>query len=225
MPEHFDPGKYLTKIGQADYLEVKWRLVWLRSADPAATIRTEMVHFSPGDYAIFRAEIILTTGGSATGFGEEDSGDFRDFVEKAETKALGRALAALGFGTQFTPDFDFGADRERVVDAPVDGAALRARNPRPPVSPPEQVEALNETNGRDTAASQAREQAERADGNEIVSESTLNTLKDHAKAHGWGVATLQSEATLLFGVSALPKLTNDQARQLWRAAKQNPVKK
>jgi len=241
----FDPSQYLTKVGTADYLEVKYRLLWVRTEHPDATIQTELVHFSPGDYAIFKATIILTTGGSATGWGEEDSGDFRDFVEKAETKSLGRALAALGFGTQFTPDFDFGAERQRVVDSPVDATTIRAKGQAPQAlrtvtdseaaaeqaaavkQQAEEIEMLrkqtaNAANAKDTEASQARE---KADADEIVSVSTLDTLKEHAKAYGWGVATLQSEARLQFGVTTLTKLTNQQARQLWRAAKSGPAPK
>jgi len=95
---------------------VKWRLLWLRTEHPDAEIATEMTSFT-GDAAVFRAKVTIPGGGSATGWGQEQYSDFRDFVEKAETKALGRALAALGFGTQFATDFDEGTDR--VVDAPV----------------------------------------------------------------------------------------------------------
>lgn len=71
--------------------------------------------------AVFKASITLSNeiGGYATGWGSEGYDDFRDYLEKAETKAIGRALAALGFGTQFTPDFDFSGDSDKVVDAPV----------------------------------------------------------------------------------------------------------
>ncbi len=69
--------------------------------------------------AVFRARVPIPGGGSATGWGSETAGDFRDYLEKAETKAIGRALAALGFGTQFCPDFEFGAAVGRVVDSPV----------------------------------------------------------------------------------------------------------
>ena len=55
----------------------------------------------------------------ATGWGSETAADFGDYVEKAETKALGRALAALGFGTQFCEDYGYGAEAGRVVDTPV----------------------------------------------------------------------------------------------------------
>ncbi len=40
----------------------------------------------------------LADGASATGWGSEYREQFPNFIEAAETKALGRALAALGFG-------------------------------------------------------------------------------------------------------------------------------
>lgn len=117
-PTAFDPGRYLTRINNGDYLEVKWRLVWLREAHPDASVETELHRFDDTQ-AVFKATVTIPGGGSATGWGSESPGDFRDFLEKAETKALGRALAALGFGTQFCPDFEFGAAQQRVVDAPI----------------------------------------------------------------------------------------------------------
>ena len=123
---NFDPSRYLTKVGSSDYLEVKWRLVWLREAHPGATIDTELVSHDD-QMAVFRARVSIPEGGSATGWGSEGYNDFRDYLEKAETKALGRALAALGFGTQFCPDFDFGAVQGAVVDSPIDFASTRGQ--------------------------------------------------------------------------------------------------
>lgn len=122
----FEPARHLTRINGAEYLEVKWRLVWLRESFPDAAIATELHHVDERQ-AIFKATVTIPGGGSATGWGSESPGDFRDFLEKAETKALGRALAALGFGTQFCPDFDFGSDQQRVVDSPVKPFASRNR--------------------------------------------------------------------------------------------------
>lgn len=122
----FDPSKHLSKVGGADYLEVKWRLVWLRETHPTAAIDTDLVSHAD-DVAVFRATVAVPGGGSATGWGSESVGDFRDYIEKAETKAIGRALAALGFGTQFCPDFDFGAAANRIVDTPIDFASTRGR--------------------------------------------------------------------------------------------------
>jgi hypothetical protein len=131
----FNPSRYLTKVSGSDYLEVKWRVLWLRTEHPDAEIETEMTTFS-GEQAVFRARVSIPGGGSATGWGSETYNDFRDFVEKAETKALGRALAALGFGTQFCDDFVFGAHENRIVDSPVNVQARSApvdRDRFPPV--------------------------------------------------------------------------------------------
>ena len=59
-----------------------------------------MVQHDP-QMAIFKATVTLPTGGKATGYGSETASDFPDFIEKAETKAIGRALNALGYGAQF----------------------------------------------------------------------------------------------------------------------------
>ena len=115
VPEDgFDPSKYLTRVNGSDYLEVKWRLVWLRLRHPDATIETELVDHVDST-AIFRAQIAIPGGGSSTGWGSESAGDFRDYLEKAETKAIGRALAALGFGAQFCGDHEVGSERGAVI--------------------------------------------------------------------------------------------------------------
>jgi hypothetical protein len=125
-PKQFDPSRYLTKIGPADYLEVKWRLVWLRTDHPDADLQTQVVHYDD-DHALFKATISIPGRGSATGYGSETRADFREFMEKAETKAVGRALAALGFGTQFCADYEFSEGSNKVVDSPVDFASTRGR--------------------------------------------------------------------------------------------------
>ena len=126
----FDPTQYLSNFDGRDYLEVKWRLLWMRSQHPDARITTEIVqHNEENGFALFRAEVEVPTGGKATGWGSETVRDFHDYIEAAETKAIGRALAALGFGTQFCTDFDFSANarpgRPQVVDAPVNLAEPR----------------------------------------------------------------------------------------------------
>src|SRR2546421_9451041 len=97
----FDPTAHLVKLkGNALYLPVTWRLVWLREEHPDAEITTEMVQLDlDAKLAIFRAEVKIPGKGSATGYGSETERDFPvAWIEKAETKALGRALAALGLG-------------------------------------------------------------------------------------------------------------------------------
>jgi hypothetical protein len=128
----FDAGKYLTNLNGRDYLEVKWRLLWLRTEHPDAVIETELVKHG-GGLALFRARAAIPGAGIATGWGSETADDFGDYIEKAETKALGRALAALGYGTQFCEDFDFSADsNKRGRRAP---AATGGGGPRRVASP------------------------------------------------------------------------------------------
>jgi hypothetical protein len=52
----------------------------------------------------------------------EYSERFLDFVEKAETGAIARALAVAGYGTEAALDLDEGVEEGRIADAPVSGA-------------------------------------------------------------------------------------------------------
>lgn len=152
----FNPNEHLMQLknnrGSSDYLEVKWRLVWFRTDNPNGTIETEEVVVDMKEevssevfvwnnekrksekimktargYARFKATVTDGKGGKATGHGSESAVDFPDFIEKAETKAVGRALAMLGYGTQFTGDEL--SEAHRIVDAPV---AHPENNHQPP---------------------------------------------------------------------------------------------
>ena len=68
-------------------------------------------------YARFKATVTDGKGGHATGTKTENAANFPDYVEKAETGSIGRALAALGYGTQFAPELD---EEHRIVDSPVE---------------------------------------------------------------------------------------------------------
>jgi len=128
----FDPTPYLRQLrgraGGADYLDVKWRLLWLRKEHPDAEIVTELVQHDP-QMAIFKATVTVPTGGKATGYGSETASDFPDFIEKAETKAIGRALNALGYGAQFG---DFQRPEEFVSEH---GPELPGRQAAPAARP------------------------------------------------------------------------------------------
>lgn len=102
-----------------DYLQVQQRLVWFVEEKPDWSIETEAVHLTD-DSAYFRATIRDESGRiRATAHKYENNLSFPDhFREKAETSAIGRALALVGFGTQFCGDeLDEG---ENIVDAPVE---------------------------------------------------------------------------------------------------------
>lgn len=177
----FEPARFLTRVNGSDYLEVKWRLVWLRDRHPDAVIETELVSHHDNT-AVFRARIEVPGGGSSTGWGSESAGDFRDYLEKAETKAIGRAAAALGFGTQFCPDFEFGAAAGRVVDAPVKVSRLNRAGPAPERHDTGAVAAI----GPDQSATQRQ----------------LRYLQAVAREAGLDAAALDERAMEEFGVQA-----------------------
>jgi hypothetical protein len=69
----------------------------LRAEHPDAQIATELIRLDDA-IVVIRASITLPNAGSATGFGATSSGG-PAAVETAETRALSRALALLGYGS------------------------------------------------------------------------------------------------------------------------------
>lgn len=116
----FNPNEHMMKLKGKDYLQVAWRLVWFREDHPDFGINADALTITE-DHAVFKAVITDANGTQlSSGHGSESKKDFGDFIEKAETKAVGRALAMLGYGTQFAADeLDEG---ERIVDSPIDRA-------------------------------------------------------------------------------------------------------
>ena len=107
------------------YLDVKYRLLWFRLHRPKGKIDTEIIHVDdksavvccklyedkadPVDQYVARscAQRFITT----EKFGNR-------YLEIAETAALGRVLAAAGYGTQFCGGTDMFGDI--IADAPID---------------------------------------------------------------------------------------------------------
>lgn len=141
----FNPNEHLMQLksreGSKDYLAVQWRLVWFRSMCPEGTIDTEEIFDDPDKefeaetfvwnaekrksekvtkrakgWAKYKAVVTDGRGGRATGHKTEKGVDFSDYAEKAETGSVGRALAMLGYGTQFAAEL---SEEHRIVDAPV----------------------------------------------------------------------------------------------------------
>jgi len=137
----FTPADYTIDLKGKDYLPVAARVKWFRTIHPHGSIETREVcvdldrPFTKGGgkvcgYARFHATV-RDADGRLLGEGTktENAANFFDFVEKAETGAIGRALAAAGYGTELDQDLDEG----RVVDAPRDRKAphLTRANPGP----------------------------------------------------------------------------------------------
>ena len=103
---------------KTEYLPVQWRLFWFRLENPKGKVDSHMLTIDlERGAAIFETYVEREDGGSARMHGSETAGDWKDYIEKAQTKSLGRSLAAVGYGSQFTDtEFDEG---ERIVDSPV----------------------------------------------------------------------------------------------------------
>lgn len=110
---------YLNLKGKK-YLQVADRLIWFREDRNDWRIWTTLVEYNQ-EFALVRAEIADPEGHIlATAHKQEHRAQFYDMIEKAETAAIGRALAYLGYGTQFaqeleTPDTE---DGPKIVDSP-----------------------------------------------------------------------------------------------------------
>lgn len=104
--------------------------------------RSEKILKTAKGYCEFEATVFVKIGNvKKRGMGNkaECAANFSDYKEKAQTGAIGRALATLGYGTQFTADeFDEG---HRIVDSPVD---------RPPA--PASESRNGQSNGSTTSA-------------------------------------------------------------------------
>lgn len=106
------------------YLEVAQRLVWFAEENPKYVIESTFPTMNNDETIALTKVVILDDKNQiikqATGIKRETREDFSDHTEKAQTSSLGRALAMLGYGTQFTADeLDEG---DRIVDSPVEKA-------------------------------------------------------------------------------------------------------
>jgi len=124
----FDPKDHLMNLKGRDYLNVQSRLLWFIRDQRALiaaglarepySVRTELVELDrEAGWAHFKTVARDVLGNESVMYGSEAAKDFADYIEKASTKSLGRALLGLGYGTAFAPEMDEG---ERVVDAPLD---------------------------------------------------------------------------------------------------------
>jgi predicted nucleic-acid-binding protein len=106
----FNAAQHLIKLKGKDYLPVAARLAWINHDEKSFVIKTEIVQMSD-THAIVRATVTIFSeekdiAREATAVKREDKAHFADFLEKAETGSVGRALGMLGFGTLHTEDFD-----------------------------------------------------------------------------------------------------------------------
>lgn len=126
----FNPAEFTRELMNDDgsmslYLDVKYRMLWFRLHRPNGKIDTEIVHVDEKSAVVCcklysdrgdPAEQYLAKSCAQRFISQEKYGD--RYLEIAETAAIGRVLAAAGYGTQFcgTADMLSGI----IADAPVD---------------------------------------------------------------------------------------------------------
>lgn len=108
-------GQWVTR--QEAYLPVRARIMAFREQYPQGTIDTKPLTIDvERGFACFEATATTGDGGRAVAHGSETRADFEDFIERSETRAVGRCLGLLGFGTEYAVDMD---ELPHVADAPV----------------------------------------------------------------------------------------------------------
>lgn len=114
--------KLLIKVqGGRDYLTVAGRLLWLREEHPDWGIETNPV-VADIEKGVFIFHAVLRDGEGkiiSSGTKMETVRGFADACEKSETGAIGRALGAAGYGTEFM--LDELNEGQRIVDSPARG--------------------------------------------------------------------------------------------------------
>jgi hypothetical protein len=123
MMKMFNPRDHFISLKGKQYLPVAARIAWFRDECPDWTVNTYAVpELSGADYCTFACEILDNNGRLiAKGHKTEHEKHFADYREKAETGAIGRALALCGFGTLFAQELEepiTPAGDMRIVDTP-----------------------------------------------------------------------------------------------------------
>jgi len=111
-------------VTQSDYLEVKWRRVWFNEEHPDWKVLISVQMYPENDIpkaCLAKAEVYNDKNELVTiGWGYSTVEMFKRFVEKACTAAEGRALASIGYGTQWAEEYYEDTDSaENLVDSPV----------------------------------------------------------------------------------------------------------
>lgn len=211
----FDPKEHLMSLKGKDYLQVMWRLVWFREDKPLWSIETEPVQLTDTG-ARFRATIKDENGRTVqTGYGSETARDFGDFYEKAETKAVGRALAMLGYGTQFTAlELDEG---ERIVDSP---AEVRKPEQKPQAATPKQDAAKNAQKAQ--KATEAPQTVNNPPKTETPGKSAVERVQSFVVKSRMKAESIMTVCKH-YGVNTIGEMTEEQAQDYIKQAQAKGV--
>ena len=112
-----DNGMVKWEKTETDYLPVAARIAWFRKEHPLWSIITKVEQVGRQSRCYESDHQRYVGNGDRNGQEKETEMVFPDYIEKAETGAIGRALAMCGYGTLQAPEFD---EQDRLADAPVE---------------------------------------------------------------------------------------------------------
>ena len=102
---------------ETEYLPVSARIAWFRTEHPKLAIDTEIEALTEGKVrvraTIYGEDNTVLSSAMKTG----DKARFGDYVEKAETGAIGRALSLAGYDLASAPDLD---EEDMLANAPIE---------------------------------------------------------------------------------------------------------
>ncbi len=110
-----------------DYLQIVHRIVWFREQYPQWTIDTHPVQID-ATIAIMSASIKDETGRVLSkAHGAQLAKSFPAYIEKAESKSVGRALGFLGFGTAHAQELEDEdqKDLSTLADSPLHNTSTK----------------------------------------------------------------------------------------------------
>lgn len=154
-----DMSRFMVPMrGGKQYMTVAGRLLQFRCDHPTWGIVTEAVEINATPegnkppFAIFRACIFNEDGRlMATGTKMEDAKGFGDWLEKAETGSVGRALVMLGYCTDGVPELD---EEGGFADSPIKASRPHPQQEQPRPQPMQERRQESSVNVRTQAQEQ-----------------------------------------------------------------------
>ena len=192
--EGFNPAEFTRELSNEDgtmslYLDVKYRLLWFRLHRPEGKIDSEIIRVDDKSAVVScrlyndkndPAEQYIARACAQRFMSSERFGD--RYLEIAETAALGRALAAAGYGTQFCGSSDMLGDV--IADAPIelppedDDLPASASRVVHQMAQPEPATPVLQAPVREPEIKPVRKRGEAASVEELLNTMTLEDAKN-----------------------------------------------
>ena len=192
--EGFNPAEFTRELSNEDgtmslYLDVKYRLLWFRLHRPEGKIDSEIIRVDDKSAVVScrlyndkndPAEQYIARACAQRFVSSERFGD--RYLEIAETAALGRVLAAAGYGTQFCGSSDMLGDV--IADAPIELPPEDDDLPAPAsrvvhqMAQPEPATPVLQAPIREPEIKPVRKRSEAASVEELLNTMTLEDAKN-----------------------------------------------